>query len=115
MAKAGKAEGESRKKEEAAALKAENKQQRKQSVRKWSNIVIGSRQKPLEKTTSAPPPNALPEGSFKKAAAPLKKTGSESAAVKLDGTASKPLPQGILKQAAGGVTKPLGEWFTLLS
>ena len=103
---------EAKKKEETATVKSEKQQQQKLSMRKWSNIITGAIQKPLTKTTSAPPTADLTEGSFKKPAShaqSLKTQMSGSAALKVDGTATKAPLHSILKQQASGMTTPPGE------
>ena len=106
LAKASKKEGEAKKKEDATANKADKQQQRKQSMRKWSDIMIGSIQKPLAKTTSAPPTANLTAGSFKSPgsdARSLKTQMTESAALKVDGSPTKAPLHSILKQQASGI------------
>ena len=107
---------EARKKEQIAMLKADKQTQRKQSTRKWSNIVTGSISKPLAKTTSAPPTADLCQGSFKSSVSTAQPQGSNSsisASNKADANLPKLPLHSILKQQASSMTPPPGSCLRL--
>ena len=108
MTLASKKDREARAKEETVT---DDKQQQRQTSRKWSNIMTSSLQKPLAKTTSAPPTAKLAKGSFKNVAdtaQPIVTQTLEPAAKKVDGAAAKGQLHGILKQQASGMRSSTG-------
>lgn len=93
-------------------LQADKQPQRKQSMRKWSNVVTGSVHKPLAKTTSAPPTADQCQGSFKTSVSSTQPEGSNSIKSPLnraDVSAPKAPLHGILKQQAISLTLPPGD------